>query len=456
MAIVKRYISYSIPESADYNQIQLMEASTETGTYTLKDTLNYTYPTRATEYNSIDTTKWYKIIFYDSANGLSGPTSDAFYGGHYDEQAGFAVISSTFDGAGYATTSNFYAITNLDSTKVSTSDVAKSLKIARAYIDLITDDQSPYRYSRDFTFAQTRRKYNAQLELIKSAEVYFAAALIYQDKADDSMANGISGCISDVTLPADLNIGDISPSGALIASGITNISIGQTSISDSDTNRIAIAEFNLKKEIEIARYNLEKNLTYAKFLDERQMGRFAKEIDLFRAVAAQYAARAGSLINMLKPPTVPVRYGLSLNKHKFLDPGDIFSFGYNNSKLESQFVGNVAELSGITPNASGYLLDSVTVNGVAATAVYPAEIDSLVLTSYMTVNGVTYWLDDWTDHNGVVQPGKDGATGGAVGFSIDFNTGVDAISLTWNYITASGGADLTVSDEITYYYTTIN
>ena len=249
MATVTRFITYKIPERADYTSLLIYSSTTEGGVYTLTDTLAYNYPTRASEYNNLDTTKWYKIRFANSSE--YSPYSAPFFGGSYDDREQFAAITTTFDGIGFASVSGFYNVTNLSVDQVPIADTMESLATARAYIDLVTDDNSPYRYKRDWGNDITRRKYNASIEITKKAEIYFAASLVYQDMADDKVMQGISGNLTTITTPIDIHYGNVEPGTSLVAPTTSkNISVGQTSIQDK----------SVQDQVEIARFNLEKTL----------------------------------------------------------------------------------------------------------------------------------------------------------------------------------------------------
>jgi hypothetical protein len=464
MSLVKRFITYQIPEDSGYNLLKIFESASEDGTYTLLDTLNYTYPNRATEYSAINTIKWYKIQFFNSTDGFSSPLSSPFFGGHYDDEAQFATITSTFDGAGFATVSGFYSTTNLNPDQIDVGDVSDAMRLARAYIDLVTYDQSPYKYSKNFGLETTRRKYNASIEVIKRSEIYFAAALIYQDMADDRTMMGLSGSITPILVPADLTSSGILPGSQLVVSGVaTSISIGQTSINEPTTlDMIETARFNLDKELQIARYNNEKNLAFATYLDTRQTERYMKEATFFYNTSKTYANKANSLINTIKSPYIPITYGTSISTQKFMNPGSIYNFSYTNIATDSIFVNNVADLTGLGSSFSGAYYDlsaanmvANSVNGTLGVAVFPLESSTTLIDSRIVVNGVTYWLDNWTTNAGVVQPGHNGTTTSNDGFSLSFNTGAQYIKIKWNYTLANGGFNITNSDSITLTYWTI-
>lgn len=450
MATVTRFITYKIPEKSDYTSLLIYSSTTESGTYTLDDTLAYSYPTRATEYASLDTTKWYKIRFANSTE--YSPYSVPFFGGSYDDREQFAAITTTFDGAGFASVSGFYSVTNLSTAQVEVADAAEALGTARAYIDLVTDDNSPYRFRRDWGNDITRRKYNASIEITKKAEIYFAASLVYQDIADDKMMISISGNLIPITTPVDLLVGDISPSGFLVAPSTSkNISVGQTSIQDKTVqDQVEIARFNLEKTLQLQKYNNEKNLAFASFLDGRQADKILKEANFLYQVARTYASKADALIDLIKPSTIQIRYGETKTR-QFMNIGDIWSFANSSSgSSDPVFTENIAELTGLGSSLHTlYSLNSVTVNGTASQSVVPMQSATLMLNSSLIINGVTYFLDSWTDSTGI-KVGKAGTSNGTAGYSLDVAS--TYAKIIWNNTAANGGFDLVAGDNITLTY----
>lgn len=266
MAIVKRFISYALPEDVDSDKIQLWESSIETGTFTLDTTLNYSYGARATEVDSINTEMYYKIRFRNSEEGTNSAFSDVFFGGNTDEREPFATVSTSFDGAGYGTVSGVYATSNLSTSFVPVGDVQKALKISRAYIDIRTGDQGPNKYARDWGTDITRRKYNAQLEMIKACEENYALAIIYRNLADDQMTDTISNASgwmfgtgdveADASGGAPLSPGaNISATDVTLSSGVTvpsdlslSLDISPTGLATS-TDVIASTDLELRSDI---------------------------------------------------------------------------------------------------------------------------------------------------------------------------------------------------------------
>lgn len=529
MATVKRFIAYALPEDVDSNQIQLFVSATETGTFTLDQTLSYTYASRASEVDNIDTTKWYKIRFRNSTDGNVSAYSDVFPGSAADDREPFASISTTFDGASYSTTTEFYAATNLNSTLVAEADVVRNIKTARAYIDLVTDDVGPVKYSRDWGTDITRRKYNAQIELLKQTEICLGAAISYRHLADDRVMVGISGTaftLETIADPTGLAFrGDLTASGSvttrsdLTVSGqpsaddtatAQSISIGQTSISSNtdawnldkdiklsehdnteqlritdwnlekdlrksehDNNeQLRINDWNLQKDLEIDRHNNAEKLRVAQYKDQRnmefenyKMERYLREADLFEGMAVGYAEKAELFLNAFRPTVLNLRYGEDISRSKFLNPTDIFNFAITNVSTETVFTTHTADFTGLGDdfNGSGLILGTGamaanTVDGVLGVAVDPLESRTTLVDSTLTVNGTTYFLDSWIDNNGNSQNGVT-AAGSSGGYRLNFNTGVDAVSIEWLNNAASGtnsGFDLTGTDEVTFVYYVID
>ena len=473
MAIVKRFVSYKIPENYGYTKIELWESATETGSFALLNSTTYDYPGRATEYDMLDTVKYYKIRFKNEAESRYSPYTDTFFGGHFDDKEGFAQITTTYDGAGYSTPTQFYATTTLNSDQVGLSNVQDALYTARAFMDVLLDDQGPQKYYVNDNTETSKRKFNAELELTRKAEIYFAAGLIYNDMADDKVMEALSGSIYTVPVPPSVS-GFVGASGYVagsdLATGGSNIgalSVGQTSL--QSVKDIEIARFNEQKnlgayqaniaaDIAMNQYNFQKDVAYATYLNGLQTDRNTNEANFFKATSADYITKANAIVQLFQPTSVPLNYGNVSQGHKFVNPGDVFSFTastvYSSGSL---FQTNTATLTGIGSGmmASGFILDDVTVNGVLNSGVTPNESATLIISSVLDVNGVAYFLDSWVDNLGVEQVGRDGNLTSTDGYKIDFNTGVDEVSIRWNNIAASGGFDLIPEDIVSFTYTTV-
>lgn len=223
MAIVTASILFGLPEDKASDRVYIWSASTENGTYTQVESFSYLYAGRAIEYSSLDTEKWYKIQFANSVLSTTSPLSDPVYGGDYDNSRPFIAISTSFDGNNYSTTTDLYESSRLTTSDVSIASAKSALKTARAYIDLILSGTDLHKYSRAYSTDIARRKYNAQLEILKKVECGFALALLYKDMADDQIMKGVREQKKT----------------------FDNISIGQTSLSAGSAPKdyVQIAEF---------------------------------------------------------------------------------------------------------------------------------------------------------------------------------------------------------------------
>jgi len=242
MSIVTGTFLFGLPEDKDSDKVKIWESTTEGGTYTQAVMVDYTYAARAVEYVSLNTEKWYKIQLTNTATSVDSPISDAVYGGDYDNSKPFVAITTSFDGAGYATTTDLYESSNLTASDASLSDVRNSLRTANAFVDMVLGDTNLHRYSRVHSTDVARRKYNAQLEIIKKVEIDFALALLFKDMADDALMT----MVRDQRKLYD------------------NISIGQTSIAvDEAGTQLSIAEF---LNTQSTRYNTQATALLASIL----------------------------------------------------------------------------------------------------------------------------------------------------------------------------------------------
>ena len=267
MAIVKGIFVHGIPDDTNADVLRILESTTENGTYSVVGSYEYTHGYRTVEHDTIDTLKWYKIEFYNTSDANLGARSDAIYGGDYDKSKPFVALSTTFDGAGYATASELYSTSHLTEEDVTVSEAQRKLKLARAFIDLVTETQDIDKFSRIYKSDIARRKYNAYMEVLKRGEIYYALALIYKDLADDAVMRNFRNQNSDFDA----------------------VSIGQTSVSLTDGNDLRMAEF----------FNIQAN---------------------------GYAQQALSIIQTLLPTSVPLFYGDGYVKQRFIHPQDIYAY----------------------------------------------------------------------------------------------------------------------------------
>jgi len=338
MAIVNGIFIYGLPEDKDSNYLKVWESSTELGTYTQAELLPYRYSARASEYDSLDTTKWYKIQFYNSKTALSGPMSDPVYGADYDKAKPFVAISTSFDGAGYATLTELYETAKLTQGDVDTAIVRRCLKVSRAYIDVLMDSASIIRYSSMFSTDIARRKYNAQLEILKRVEIFYALALIYRDMADNEIVRKIREQKKK----------------------FQSISIGQTSLTQQESDSdIAISEF---LDSQSQRYNIQAN----------------------------------GLLQTIMPTSIPISYGASsMGRYMFIHPGDLYSWSgtiQSSTGLGAEFKTEL--LTGI-----GGSMNSAWANVTAALTDVTAIIeDSYLLVNGIQYNLDSYLDGDRVEH----------------------------------------------------------
>jgi len=379
MSIEKGVFLHSIPESEDYDYIRIYQASSETGTYSLVATYTYVFGIRGTEHDNIDTAKWYKIQFYNSSEAIDGPLSDAVYGGDFDKAKPFAALTTSFDGAGFASITDLYNRSNLTSADVPSDDVRRALKVARAYIDLVTGEQNLYRFSKLYDKDTARRKYNAFLEIIKECEIYFGLNLIYRNLADDKVMEQVRDNETQ----------------------LDNVSIGQTSLTEG------AADYKIK---------------IAQFLDNQ---------------SERYGAQANGLLETILPTTVDIQYSDKPLRTTGPLNWDVFSvstaaFG---GGPELDLITEVLTGNGESMNDSWYNLSDT-----------PLSAETTVEDAYLSVNGVSYGVDDYIDLLGnTVSIG-----GGTTGFSFKFD--VDPVQIKWNNTTANGGFDLNNVDVISVRY----
>lgn len=186
-------LTFALPEDAESDFLQIWEATLEGSAYTqVGADIAYEYGDTTYEFNALDTAKWYKIKFRNNTDSTAGPFSDPVYGGDFDSKTKpFLAVSSTTDGANYASTSDVYAYTTLTSADVPATRVSSALRRARALIDLRTMAMDLDRFKYAFDTDVARRKYNAALRVVKEAEINFALSAIFRGLSDDKIMEGI-------------------------------------------------------------------------------------------------------------------------------------------------------------------------------------------------------------------------------------------------------------------------
>lgn len=200
MTVQSATFTFALPDDALADRIYIYSSTTENGTYTLVTSAAYLYGTTQYLFATLDTTLWYTINFLNTGATTFGPLSDPVYGGNYSSAAPFLVISSTSDGANYATTEDVYDYSDLTAADIEPEKVSKALRSARAMIDFRTASMNFQRFSF-FTTEIARRKYNAVLRIIWEAEINIALSNVYTNLSDDVIIeNKRSGALGSGTL----------------------------------------------------------------------------------------------------------------------------------------------------------------------------------------------------------------------------------------------------------------
>lgn len=220
MTIQNATLTFSLPEDAAADRIDVYTSAAENGTYTIIYSTVYEYGQTHLVYSALDDTKWYKLLFVNSQTGFTGPPSDAVYGGTYNAAAPFVAISTTWDGANYATTQDVYDYADLTSEDVSTNKVSKALKRARAEIDYRTSELGLDRFE-NLDSDTARRKFNASLVILKEAEICLALHQIYTNLSDNLIIKNMRDGTGSIA--GSISIGGTSISGDSLAERDTNI-----------------------------------------------------------------------------------------------------------------------------------------------------------------------------------------------------------------------------------------
>lgn len=398
MATVSAIFTFALPDDTSSDKLRIYVSTTETGSYTLDTTFNYSYGYRTQEYDSVDTTKWYKLEFYNSTEDEAGPKSNPVFGGDFgDRDTPFLALSSSFDGANYASATELYNLTGLTSTDISVAKVQSILRSTRAYIDLRMDSNNLGKYSKFFNSSTARAKYNASLRVIKDVELNLAASVVFRSLADNQQLDILRGTVGK---------------------GKRAFSVGNTSINTDTAGQTTVA---------------------------------------FTELSSRYANMAASLFNSIRPSTIQISYSdNTLKGPLFIHPAE----ATGNIYVQSGNVGNTftqytADLTGLGDDINGAFFSingNAVVEGVANQSVDPLESQSAIVDAELYVNGILYHLDDWVDNGSTTQPGKGGTTGGTTGFSVDFSTSPNYIDLKWNNTAANGGFDLVSTDEVILKY----
>ncbi len=214
MALQSAVFTFALPEDIDTDNILIKSSTTKDGTYGVEATVSYEYGGTTHEFDSLDTTLWYKIQFRNTEDSENGPESDPVYGGDFAKSSPFLAISTLSDGANYATNEEVYEYSMLTPADVTSSRVGQALRRARAIVDLRTAELNLDRFTRTFDTDPARKKYNAVLRIIKEAEINLALSNIYKGLSDDVLMR------------------DVRDTLAGIDTGFQAVSVGATNLSD--------------------------------------------------------------------------------------------------------------------------------------------------------------------------------------------------------------------------------
>jgi len=197
--------TFSVPEDTGSNYLQLFSATTKTGSYSqVGNDIAYNYGETTYEYEDIGATTWYKIRFYNSTDEQYSPYSEPIYGGWWATNTKpFLAVSTSTDGANYASIQDVRDFSDLNSDDVSDSRVSQALRRARAIVDIKTGEMGLDRFN-NFKSSTNRRKYNATLRLIKEAEINYVLGMVYRGMIDDLIIQGIR---NDTDKFSDIRIG---------------------------------------------------------------------------------------------------------------------------------------------------------------------------------------------------------------------------------------------------------
>lgn len=207
-------LTFSLPEDPNSNFILVYEAASQAGSYNLVLTEAYEYGSTSIEFDQLDDVSWYAIRFFNSNDNEYGPISEEVYGGDYSNAAPFLVVSTSTDGANYATVADVYEYSHLTASDVNQSEVSRALRQARAKIDYRTSEMGYERFNK-FNSDTARRKYNATLRLIKEAEINISLSVVYTNLSDDRIIENMRAGSETSTGP--VSIGSTSLSGDSLA-----------------------------------------------------------------------------------------------------------------------------------------------------------------------------------------------------------------------------------------------
>lgn len=181
--MTKTVLTFSLPEDMHSDRVTIWESIARDDVYQQVDSQEYRYGDIKLSTDT-DPQKWYKLRFENTASGDTSQFSEAVYGGTVSHSQGFVAVSTTTDGANYATTEDVYKYSGLNPRDADEDRVSQSLRRARAVIDWRTAEMDFARLDI-YESEIRRRKYNAALRILKEAEINMALGNLYQNLADD-------------------------------------------------------------------------------------------------------------------------------------------------------------------------------------------------------------------------------------------------------------------------------
>jgi hypothetical protein len=258
--MIKAVLTFSLPEDKQSDIFTLYKASTEDGEYAEEAVLPYRYGETSKVIEDIDEAEWYKVQISNSVTDYTTPLSDPIFGGDFATRTSpFLAISTTYDGANYASTSEVYAISGLTTDEVSVVETQKILRATRAYVDVRLDEIGMQSFRLRYNPDISRRKYNGHFRVVREVEIYLAISTIMNKLANESQLA--------LARQDDSRLED---EGSLV-----NISIGGTSLNISPDN-----------------------------IENRIITRTA----IFSELATKYAQSAMALFSSIMPNTLDVYY----------------------------------------------------------------------------------------------------------------------------------------------------
>lgn len=216
MATYSGNLTFTLPFDIDCDQVLVYTAATESGSYTLASTEDYSYPDKYINY-VIDDTIWYKIAFHNSEDGRSTPQSDAISGSGFLYTKPLAAFSDRNDGAPFASVEDVYRISHLTEDNVSRTEITYAISVARAYIDNIMSTTGLDRYNFIWDDSPSRRKYNANILLTKEVEINLATSIVYRNLADDAI---LKNTITNTKTSSSVSVGQTALGGITGADSI--------------------------------------------------------------------------------------------------------------------------------------------------------------------------------------------------------------------------------------------